>query len=135
MYVYRHALSVMFNSAMPWTVALQAPLSMEFSRQEYWRALPFPPPGDLPDPGIKPKFLASPALAGRFFTTTAFETIEIPERTKQQQHFFKCINNLTVLKLERQVSGNHVFAKWCTMVMPLQTAKKYLPSFVSFMKN
>ena len=41
----------------------------EFSRQEYWCGLPFPPPGDLPDPEIKPASLASPALAGRFFTT------------------------------------------------------------------
>ena len=45
--------------AVPWTVACQAPLSMEFSRQEYWNGLPFPFPGDLPDPGIEP---ASPAL-------------------------------------------------------------------------
>ena len=49
-----------------WTVALKAPLSMGFSRQEYWSELPFPSPGDPPDPGIK---LESPALAGRFFTT------------------------------------------------------------------
>ena len=55
----------------PWTVAHQVPLSVEFSRQEYWSGLPFPPPGDLPDPGIKPMSLKSPALAGRFFTTTA----------------------------------------------------------------
>ena len=55
----------------PWTVARRAPLSMEFSRQEYWTRLPFPFPGDLPDPGIKPKSLMSPALAGRFFTTSA----------------------------------------------------------------
>ena len=48
------------------TVAYQAPLSMEFPRQEYWSELPFPTPGDLPDPGIKPE---SPALAGGFFTT------------------------------------------------------------------
>ena len=47
------------------TVALQAPVSMGFPRQEYWNELPFPFPGDLPDPGIKP---ASPALAGRFLT-------------------------------------------------------------------
>jgi len=50
-----------------WTVACQAPLSMGFSRQEYWRGLPCPPPGDLPYPGIKP---VSPALEGRFFTTS-----------------------------------------------------------------
>ena len=51
----------------PWTVARQAPLSMEFSRQEYWSELSFPSPGDLPDPGIELAFLMSPALAGRFF--------------------------------------------------------------------
>ena len=48
--------------ATPWTVAHQAPLSMEFSRQEYWSELPFPPPGDLPDPGIKPMSLVPPTL-------------------------------------------------------------------------
>ena len=53
----------------PWTAAHQAPLSVEFSRQEYWSGLPFPTPGDLPDPEIKLASLASPALAGRFFTT------------------------------------------------------------------
>ena len=53
----------------PWTIACKTPLSMEFSRQEYWHGLPFPSLGDLPDPGIKPTSLASPALAGRFFTT------------------------------------------------------------------
>ena len=53
----------------PWTVAHQAPLSIEFSKQEYRSGLPFPIPGDLPDPGIKPKSLVSPALPGRFFTT------------------------------------------------------------------
>ena len=52
-----------------WTVAHQGPLSMGFSRQEYWRELPFPPPGDLPDPGIEPMSPESPALAGGFFTT------------------------------------------------------------------
>ena len=55
--------------ATPWTVALQAPLSMGFSRQEYWSGLPCPPPGDIPDP----------ALAGRFFTTST--TWEAPRAT------------------------------------------------------
>ena len=51
---------VMFDSffATPWTVACQAPLSMRFSRQEYWSGLPFPSPGDLPDPGIRPGYPA-----------------------------------------------------------------------------
>ena len=51
--------------ATRWTVAFQAPLSVRFSRQEYWSGLSFPSPGDLPDPGIEP----TPALAGRFFAT------------------------------------------------------------------
>ena len=52
--------------ATPWTVAYDAPLSIRFSRQEYWSGLPFPSPQNLPDPGIKP---ASPELACKFFTT------------------------------------------------------------------
>ena len=55
--------------AISWTVAPQVPLSMEFSRQEYWIGLPFPTPGDLSDPGIKSAPLMSPALAGGFFST------------------------------------------------------------------
>ena len=50
---------------IPWTIGLQVPLSMEFSSQEYWSGLPFPSPGDLPDPEIEPR---SPVLTGRFFT-------------------------------------------------------------------
>ena len=53
----------------PLTVARQATLSMEFSKQEYWIGLPFPTLGDLLDPGIKAKSPVSPALAGEFFTT------------------------------------------------------------------
>ena len=54
-----------------WTIAHQAPLSMGFSRQEYQSGLSCPPPGDLPEPGIEPASLKSPALVGRFFTTSA----------------------------------------------------------------
>ena len=52
-----------------WTVACQGPLSMGFSRKEYWSGLPCPPPGDLPDPGTELVSCTSPALAGGFFTT------------------------------------------------------------------
>ena len=52
--------------AIPWTVAHQAPLSMGFSRQEYWSGLPFPSPGDLPDPRIEPR---SPALQADALTS------------------------------------------------------------------
>ena len=68
--------------ATPWTVvACQSPLSMDFSRQEYWSALPFPPSGDRPDSGIKPWSPVSPALAGGFFTT------EPPEKPFSRQYF------------------------------------------------
>ena len=53
----------------PWTVSCQVPLSMGFSRQEYWSGLPFPSPEDLSDSGIKLTSPTSPALAGRFLTT------------------------------------------------------------------
>ena len=53
-------------------MACQAPLSMGFSRHKYWSGLPFPSPGDLPDPGMELMFLASPSVAGRFFTTKEF---------------------------------------------------------------
>ena len=53
-----------------WTVACQAPLSMGILQQEYWSRLPFPSPGDLPDPGMEPASPTSPALAGVFFTTS-----------------------------------------------------------------
>ena len=63
------SLSLVRLFATPWTVARQAPLTMGFSRQEYWCGWPFPSPGDLPDPGIKPTSPAFPASAGGFFTT------------------------------------------------------------------
>ena len=65
-----HARSVMSNSFVTlWTIAWQTPLSMGFPRQVYWGRLPFPPPRDLPNPGIELASLASPVLAGGFFTT------------------------------------------------------------------
>ena len=54
----------------PWAVVCQAPLSMGFSRQEYWSGLPYPPPGDLPNSGIESMSLMSPGLASRFFITS-----------------------------------------------------------------
>ena len=63
-------------------VACQAPLSMGFSRQEYWSGLPCPPPGDLPDPGIKLVSLMSAALAGGLFTSASWEA---PAHSKRGQ--------------------------------------------------
>jgi len=71
LYVCAKSLQLCPTFVTPWIVARQAPLSIGFSRQEYWSGLPFPLPGDLPNPGIEPRSLTSPALAGGFFTTSA----------------------------------------------------------------
>ena len=70
----------------PGIVAHQAPLSMGFPRQEYWNRLPFSPPGDLPNPGIEPGSLASPALAGGFFTTSPTWTGSTSLEERQHTH-------------------------------------------------
>ena len=67
--VYTQSLSHVRVFATPWTVAGWAPPSMGFPRQKYWSRLPFPPPGNLPNPEVKPKSPASPALAGGLFTS------------------------------------------------------------------
>ena len=76
--VCAQSLTQVWLSVTPWTVARQAPLSMGFSRQEYWSGLLLPSPGDLPNAVIKP---ASPALAGIFFTTEPPGKLHLP-RTK-----------------------------------------------------
>ena len=70
--------------ATPWTVAQQAPLPIEFSRRGYWSEVPFPTPGDLPNPGIESMSLAFPALTGRFIITQLpgkplFNSLQIPQ--------------------------------------------------------
>ena len=74
--VCAHSFSHVQLIVTPRTVARQVPLSIGFSRQEYWSEQPFPSPGDLPDPGMEPMSLVSPALVGGFFTT------ELPEKPK-----------------------------------------------------
>ena len=81
--VHAKSLSCGHLSATLWTIAHQAALSMGFSRQKYWSGLPWPPPEDLPDPGVKPASLASPALAGGFFTTST--TQEAHKSTVRQR--------------------------------------------------
>ena len=77
--------------ATPWTVACQAPPSMGFSRQEYWSGLPFPSPGDLPDPGIKP---ASPALQVDSYqlsyeaSPSSVRSLKKQESSKKNIYFF-----------------------------------------------
>ena len=81
----------------PWTVAHQALLSMGFPRQEYWSGLLYPTPGDLPNLEIKPMSLASPALAGGFFTT------EPPGKPKMYFLFFETY--ASILAVHRSPKG------------------------------
>ena len=78
--------------ATPWTVARQAPLSMGVFRQKYWPGLSFPPPGDLPNPGIEPVSPVFPALAGRFFTTYLTMPISsaLSQASKSQIQWISC---------------------------------------------
>ena len=80
----------MSNSATLWTVAHQAPLSIEFPRQEYWRGLPLLPLEDLPDTGIKASSFVSPALAGGFFTNSAMftNTNQLKKKNGRRMNFF-----------------------------------------------
>ena len=71
----------------PWSVACQAPLSMGFSWQGYWSALPFPSPGDLPDPGIEPGSLMFSTLAGGFFTTSATWEAQLTTLININRHY------------------------------------------------
>ena len=88
-------------------VALQAPLSMGFPRHEYWNRMPFPSPGHLPNPGIKPASLMSPALAGGLFTTSA--TWKSPKKQAEISSLRNvqgtlCLHQLLV-KLHRKGKG------------------------------
>ena len=86
--------------ATQWSIARQAPLSMGFSRQEYWSGLPCPPPGDPPDLWMEPMSLRSPALAGRFFTSSVtWEALYNDTWEKKNHLFFWIKRNLCLFPL------------------------------------
>ena len=91
MCVCAQSLSLCLTLCNPLVCSLSGPLSMKFSRQECWSGLPFATPGDLPDPGIEPVSLMPPALAGRFFITSATwnssesKTVKIPSVTGSRE--------------------------------------------------
>ena len=86
----------MSDSAILWTIAHQAPLSMGFSRQEFWSGLLCPLPGDLPDPGIEPASSAAPALTGGFFIT----------RTTWEYYYYMVIIFLKIPKIAKNKIQN-----------------------------
>ena len=99
----------------PWTVPHQAPLSMGFSRQEYWSGLPFPSPGHLSDPGIESVILASPALARKFFTTESpgkppclWYSMVTLKWVLESMDSFRTASDLAVWVLQARVMANLV---------------------------
>ena len=120
-----------------WTVACQAPLSMGFPRQEYWSGLPFPPPGDLPDPGIKPTSLISPTLAGGFFTTGAtweaqcvkcrgqIERLECWSHCKKENHKACMVIGMSITyccRADMAEDKAHGLTLSCQVVVPIKYA-------------
>ena len=96
-YVFVPIHSIVSNSLWPHVFSLLGSCVHEFSRQEYRNGLPFPPPGDLPDSGIKPVSLESPALAGRFFTPAL--SGKPSYRTTSKKRVKKLFQNSTFKKL------------------------------------
>ena len=98
--------------ASPWTGVLQAPLSMEFSRQEHCSGLPFPSPRDHPDAGIGPASVVSPALAGGLFTTVARScpTLHGPMDCRHQASLSFTISPslLKLMSIESVMASNHL---------------------------
>ena len=93
--------SEMSNSLRPpWTVVHQTLLSMGFSRQEYWNGLPFSTPEDLPDPGIEPASLSSPALAGAFFTASMLLPLPPPSQGNNNALFLAVLGQTLHIFLE-----------------------------------
>ena len=86
-----------------WNVAYQAPLSMEFSRQEYWNGLLFPALGNLPDPGIEPTSLVSLTLAGRCFTTAPLGKHDLHQPSVIPPKFKSCF--LPLMALESMIEN------------------------------
>ena len=108
--------SVMSDSAIPWTISCQAPLSMRFSRQEYWGGLSCLPPGDLSNPGIKLSSACVSCIAGGFFTHGA--TWEVP---------------MSLVSFKERGSPSHV--PLCYMRPKKSNKRQYLPKLSSILND
>ena len=124
----------------PWTVACQAPLSMGFSRQEYWSGLPCPPPGDLPYPAMELVSLMSPALSGRLLTTgttwksmilnTWIKLVKLDDLSDPQ--FLHLEDGIIIYTLQGSWEGVSIQTTWVN-VWPSRVLNKHysLSSFMS----
>ena len=124
----------MSNSfATPWTEACQASLSIRFPRQESWNVLPFPSPGNLPDPGIEP---VSPALAGRFFTTEPLGKPSVIQRWMRWIYVYSCSGSFPLWVIKNAEYISLCYAVWfccssvllCNSVIYLSWRRKWHPT-------
>ena len=112
--------------ATPWIVVHQAPLSMGFPRQEYWSRLPFPSPGDLPNPGTGPAFPVSPILAGEFFTTEpsrkppGYLWLSVKSRVPETSYFQVCPLNAYSGMIENFHKEGWGPKNWCFQTVVLE---------------
>ena len=120
---------VMFDFVTPWAVAHQAPLSMGFSRQEYWSGLPFPSPGDLPHPGIDLMSLISPGLTGEFFTTSTTQEAQMEDTKYLHCHFPKMFITRTFAGLLSAMSA----LQWTSSNKFLQLPYILFPTYQKFL--
>ena len=118
----------MSDSAIPWTVAHLALLSMGFSRQEYCSGFPFPPPGALPDPGIKPASLASPALTGGSFTTSTTWEAQVEGLLRRKNSATRL--NLD-LQLQHQLFSESPACQLALQILDLSTSTTARASFLT----
>ena len=116
--------------ATPWTVTHQAPLSMGFSRQEYWSGLPCCPPEDLPDPGIEPTSLKFSALAGMFFTLAPHESQDCHWSSPAYAHIplssnlFCCLSSFSTHRRAHTAHLCTCFSALCKMIICLWSCRE-----------
>ena len=126
----------MSDSAAPWTVAHQAPLSMGFSRPEYWSGLPCPPPGDRPGPGMEPESLMSPVLAGGFFTTsTIWETVTSFSLVHRHTEGLLLMNTVLTAGLELMCARNTIIFIFLYLFISIMSSYSILSFFFFLSKT
>ena len=126
------SLSCVWLLVTPRTAAYQAPLSMGFSRWDYWSGLPCPPPGDLPDPKIEPASLTSPALAGRFFTTST-PGLHVTILSTNMPWKISCPIPHAWSKMPPLYPGSSYLAHWCTSRHSLDPQSGFSIHYISSM--
>ena len=130
---FKFTLSHVWLFVIPRTVARKAPQSTEFPRQEYWSGLPFPSPGDLPDPGIEASSLTSPALAGGFLTHEPPGKPQEIAKIGRKGHLFDTKVSALISKLYRPIG--YCFYPSTTYAFHRTLANQLITDILSIMNS